>query len=780
VGITSSNPTRRDRLDSESFEDADDLPDDLLGVTLHDTYVIRRRIGQGGMGRVYEAHHTRIAGKRFAIKVLRAEMMHSPEIRARFQREAEAAASIEHPNVIGVHDFGYAEDGRPYLVSDYLEGTDLSDFVEDRGRLDIGTAVHICREVCKGLEAAHVRGVIHRDLKPENIFLLGPAERPQVKVLDFGLSRFMVASTGNAVTRTGVVMGTPSYMAPEQARGERVDHRVDIYGVGVLLYVALTGRPPFAEESPQQTVLAVLSKEPVRPRQYAPGIPEQLELVVQRAMARNPVERFATMAEVDAALSIFDLQDRTEAPPRAQLLSRVGSSDEVEVGSARTQVVLLLVLMVLFVLLALVTALTGTPDLLGVRQLSVTEFALAMGAVIGTVLTPLFLVLRVLRRRMWNNSVRMVELVPRLRGPLLTAAAVYGGAMLFGRALDGLATQFARPEIGPIVTGWPGWGPVVTAVALLAAVAVAMRRRILETGTGVVRRAFAGAVLGLALVASFALVQFGFAARGAVPVVVAPGTVAATATGPVAVPPSVPSAGAVAPAPSAAGASVAPPPNVSMARPEELAQAVPKGAYALLELRGRYPRDPAVLEPLALALAKDPKGEGQALKVLDTLYEVAPHKVLDEQLTAIVVRAAQAQTETAPHALDLMATRMGVRGADLLYELLVNQPALKVAVRERLDALKRKPGLSPELDIAYELRTARECKDRLPLLDRAVTLGDARSFAVLKMLSSKTRRGCGWKKTQPCPAPCPVEAMRFERAATQLQNRLSAAAAPKR
>ncbi len=306
-----------DPVDRAPADDGDDPldraveePDTLIGKTLHDTYRIHRLVGEGGMGRVYEAHHTRIVDKSFAVKVLRAELTRSPDVLARFQREAQAAATIHHPSVIGVHDFGHTPDGRPYLVADYLEGTELRALVERVGQLDVELAVHVARRVCEAVQAAHVHGVIHRDLKPENVFLVGPPDRPLVKVLDFGLSRFMDARGGAPVTKAGVIMGTPSYMAPEQARGERGDHRVDVYGIGVLLYVALTARAPFSEETPQQTLLAVMNQEPDRPRLHNPGIPEALAAIIERAMARDPAARYPSAADLDAALAPFDTLER--------------------------------------------------------------------------------------------------------------------------------------------------------------------------------------------------------------------------------------------------------------------------------------------------------------------------------------------------------------------------------------------------------------------------------------------------------------------------------------
>ena len=226
----------RPRAESRFPARATDPPDSageadpLLNTTLSRTYRITRTIGEGGMGRVYEAWHTRIKKKRYAIKVLHPEFARSPEVLSRFQREAEAAASISHPNAVGVYDVALTRSGAPYLVCEYLEGVDLSTHIKAHAPLTPETAKHIALQVCDALIEAHSRGVVHRDLKPQNVFLVGDftdgvPERPTAKVLDFGLSRF-VGGGDSELTKTGVVMGTPSYMAPEQARGERVDHRV--------------------------------------------------------------------------------------------------------------------------------------------------------------------------------------------------------------------------------------------------------------------------------------------------------------------------------------------------------------------------------------------------------------------------------------------------------------------------------------------------------------------------------------------------------------------------
>jgi len=286
--------------------------DELLGRSLNDTYVIEAALGEGGMGRIYRARHTRIPQKLFAIKVLRPELARNPSVQARFQREAETAACISHPNVVGVYDVGRTADGWSYLVCEFLEGVDLAAHLEQRKQLDTALAVHVALQVCDALLAAHERNVVHRDLKPHNVFLLADKSGaipalPTVKVLDFGLSRFLDTSDAQ-LTRTGVIMGTPAYMAPEQARAERGDHRVDIYGVGTVLYTALTGRAPFKEDTLHATVLAVMTSEPERPRSVNPDIPEALELVIQKAMAKDPKDRFAsaraTLDAIEAAAKL--------------------------------------------------------------------------------------------------------------------------------------------------------------------------------------------------------------------------------------------------------------------------------------------------------------------------------------------------------------------------------------------------------------------------------------------------------------------------------------------
>lgn len=296
--------------------------DPLIGQVLNETFRVIRLIGEGGMGKVYEARHTRLGDQRFAVKVLLPEFAQNAEIVARFQREAESASSISHPNVVQVIDVHRTSEGAPYLVAEFLDGEELGAFVEKVGHLGVPFAVGIARQVCRGLAAAHAKGVVHRDMKPENVFLLrqhaGEQGVPRVKVIDFGVSR--VKDHDINLTQAGVVLGTPAFMSPEQARAEVVDERADIYSVGAVLYNLLTGVRPFDADDPTRTLIMLLTEELPPIRQSNPMVPQGLDDVIRVCLAKNRDERFSTMVELEAALAPFDSLDtghRVSVPPLA-------------------------------------------------------------------------------------------------------------------------------------------------------------------------------------------------------------------------------------------------------------------------------------------------------------------------------------------------------------------------------------------------------------------------------------------------------------------------------
>ncbi len=282
------------------------LPEDpLIGCELAGAYRVAQVLGEGAMGRLYEAEHLRL-DRRFAIKVLHQPLAQRDDMRARFDREARVMSRIKSDHVVDVIDVTAAPDGRMCLVTELLEGVDLERLLETRGgRLPVAEAVSLTRQCLRGLSAAHALGIVHRDLKPSNLFLAREASgRATLKVLDFGVAK----NSGEAdLTAAGTIMGTPAYMAPEQARGARfADARSDLYAVGAVLYRLLTGRAPYDEEDVHGTLIRLMQEAPVRPSALERSIPAGLEAIMERAMARDPAERFQSAAELDAALAVFD------------------------------------------------------------------------------------------------------------------------------------------------------------------------------------------------------------------------------------------------------------------------------------------------------------------------------------------------------------------------------------------------------------------------------------------------------------------------------------------
>ena len=287
--------------------------DPRIGTTLGGRYFLRRLCGEGAMGRVYEGQHIDI-GRRVAIKVLHASFLTSADLVERFRREARAASKIGHANIVDVTDSGTTPDGAFYFVMEYLDGTNLEDMIVREGQLPVERALLITAQITRALEAAHAADVIHRDLKPANIMLVNrKGEDDFVKVLDFGISKDLDVSGGDrrvALTRPDVAIGTPVYMAPEQAAGRPADALTDVYAVGGLLYEMLTACPPCSGED----AIAVLHKkaheDPVPVSRLRPDLPPAVDRLVTRALARSPRDRHASMAamkdQVLACLSIVD------------------------------------------------------------------------------------------------------------------------------------------------------------------------------------------------------------------------------------------------------------------------------------------------------------------------------------------------------------------------------------------------------------------------------------------------------------------------------------------
>jgi serine/threonine-protein kinase len=442
--------------------DAEEVRDEMVGQTLSQTYTIVRVIGEGGMGRVYEARHTRIGSKRFAVKMLHPEFARQPEVITRFQREAEAAASIQSAHVVGVYDVDRTSDGRPYLVGEYLEGQEFADYLLHTGKMPVMAAVRIVRQICKALESAHAKGVVHRDMKPENVFLTGDLSSPIAKVIDFGISK-TGDTPGTALTKTGMIMGTPSYMAPEQARGERVDHRADIYAVGAILYCALTGKRPFDRGDPTATLTAVLIEDPPRPRSLEPSIPEPIELIIQRAMAKNAANRYQTMEELDHELLPYDPSAganesvallATSGARSAPTTRRSPSSHDRqarEIAMARPLIVLMAALGLFGATATVLTTSGSIVRLTRGKDLQGSEAVLLILGVGFALLTPLILAVRHVWKKVWDNTMKAVELAETLRRPVVVGLAAYGLASLLVRLIE---VVLLRRAVG---LAWPQW-----------------------------------------------------------------------------------------------------------------------------------------------------------------------------------------------------------------------------------------------------------------------------------------------------------------------------------
>jgi serine/threonine-protein kinase len=304
-----------------------------VGVVVADAYEITHLLGKGGMGAVWAARHLRLPGKRVAIKVLLGGMEDAQAL-ARFRREAEVASRIGHAGIVEVLDFNQLADGTPYQVLEFLAGESLGARLA-RGRLPLETALDYARQIGSALAAAHRAGVVHRDLKPENIFLCptdaGGVVSERVKILDFGISKIRGSAT--VKTQDQVLIGTPQYMAPEQASGQNaaIDARTDLFALSAIVYEMLAGRPAFSGESVVAVIMNVVTGTPPALATVAPGVPPAVVAAVERALAKQPDERFADVASFIEALTGRPLQtlDGGAASPSPRRVTAPLSQEEM-------------------------------------------------------------------------------------------------------------------------------------------------------------------------------------------------------------------------------------------------------------------------------------------------------------------------------------------------------------------------------------------------------------------------------------------------------------------
>ena len=300
---------------------------DLIGSVIAERYHVLRRLGAGGMGRVYLAEHVKM-GRQCAIKVLHPAMAGDAEAIARFNREAANASRIEHPNVAGIYDFGETQDGLLYLAMQYIEGETLSSIMKS-GALSPLRVNEIARQAAEGLYAAHAMGIVHRDLKPDNIMVSTDADGvDHVKVVDFGIAK-ATSQGSHGVTRTGVVVGTPEYMSPEQLAGDKLDGRSDTYSLALVTFNMLTGDLPFPAASTGTLVVMRLTEQPRSLAEVRPDVawPNELQAVMRKALDRQPSLRHGSTREFAYALhaAIATMPHHTSAVKHTRVIDAASS-----------------------------------------------------------------------------------------------------------------------------------------------------------------------------------------------------------------------------------------------------------------------------------------------------------------------------------------------------------------------------------------------------------------------------------------------------------------------
>ncbi len=293
------------------------------GSTVSDRFEVLSLVGEGGMGTVYKARHKKI-GRMVALKVLHSASVADELSLKRFEQEAKAAAALSHPNLATVHDYGETEDGSPYLVMDFLDGTGLDNLLQ-HGAIGWQRAVPIFLQICQGLKHAHGKNIIHRDIKPSNVVLSLEDGTETAKIVDFGIAKAVgfAADEAGALTKTGEIFGSPFYMSPEQCTGAEIDARSDIYSLGCLMYEVLCGVRPVEAPNAIQTVLKHLNETPLKFAQQVPGIeiPAEIERIVFRALEKNKEARYQSVQELEQDLLSFQQGVSSSVPVKGSSLS---------------------------------------------------------------------------------------------------------------------------------------------------------------------------------------------------------------------------------------------------------------------------------------------------------------------------------------------------------------------------------------------------------------------------------------------------------------------------
>ncbi|MFT3927522.1 MAG: serine/threonine-protein kinase [Myxococcales bacterium] len=438
--------------------------DELLGVELAGTYRIEDVLGEGGMGRLYQARHLRL-DRMFAVKVIHHPLSQREDLRVRFEREARVMSQVRSDHVVDIIDVVRAPDGRTCIVSELLVGYDLSQhLIECGGKLQQGDAVYLIRQCLWGLGAAHTAGVIHRDLKPSNLFVAKDATgRPTLKILDFGVAK----SRGDSeLTSTGVIVGTPAYMAPEQARGASyADQRSDLYAIGAVLYRMVTGKSPYSDSDAGGTLIRLMEEAPPRPSLVERSISPGLEAVIEKAMARDPSQRYQSAEEFEDALAPFD--------KRGGASTMIGGGNDTKALDRQARLVrpvavlsaLSLSLLGGFSVAAMLSLLVQ--GLSPHKELGTTEFALVvLGAAVAGIASAMGV------GRTLANHWRNVAMVKAHNARIVRSVAA--GLMALG-GLELASTLWLVFAVNTRVAPSPLWASARVLIALAVSSAVAMR-----------------------------------------------------------------------------------------------------------------------------------------------------------------------------------------------------------------------------------------------------------------------------------------------------------------
>jgi serine/threonine protein kinase len=744
-----------------------------IGTVLGGRYRLDVLLGGGAMGRVFRAEHV-LMHKPLAVKILNKEHTKNRELVARFEREATAAANIEHPNVVAATDFGKLEDGTVYLALELVQGKNLRAEIA-KGALEVRRALHIARQVASGLAAAHARNIVHRDLKPENVILVEKDGDPDfVKILDFGIAKLAPESGKSPLTKVGVVLGTLDYMAPEQALGQEVDHRADLYALGVLAYEMLCGAVPYEGESSSAILGLQLTKTPPSLRERAPtlAIPGAVEALVMKLLSKERKERPQTAAAVVAELDrlVTPSAAGTPAPkqpaagPRFPPPRPATAGGPPRPGGTASPVQN----KPTFLSSDPLPAFTFPPLEEESKKLAEqvkqavasrvppppTKSAPSHPAPPPPKAPPMSPV---------SSSPAVDSLLAAVPPPVRTEAAPAASPFSSSPSVDALLA--AVPQPSPPAEGATPSGTEAQAGAAGGGKQKLeqVRARALEIARTL--RARAGRAIGAAIawiddnrrfLPKFIKRPLRRVPSGAlfvgllVLLAMLLFTVVLLATG------SDESAEAVPASSASAAAAASSAPHVA---PASSVDEGSRAAIARAEAELKAGNWSGVTSSLELALQASPTTK-QNERVAEMLGEAARHRA------------------SANAGFKLLSGPMEGKGAEVLYDLAVHQKTpndLRAKAEEWIGTEEFRRVASPPLAIAGKLRSTRSCQDKKALLDEAATTGDRRALDYLRILAVKG--GCGRRGREDC-FPCLRQDETIGEAIAKIEQRLAASKAP--